>query len=145
MPTDPNGSTARSGELGKAVIDDVLVVRLTQWTLTAVVSESAWGDSDSQGFTNRKKAKRDATGSVTGKFDTDTTPYELFEEGDIAKLALWETTTAYWVFPRALMQNFKITYDQDTKEVVEWSSDFGADGIFYKPGAAGAPAQTLPT
>jgi len=32
------------------------------------------------------------------------------------------------------IQNFNITYDMDTKEVVEWTLDFAADGVFYSPG-----------
>jgi hypothetical protein len=38
-----------------------------------------------------------------------------------------------------------MTYDQDSKEVVEWTADFGADGKYYYPGESGAPVETLPT
>lgn len=139
-----NSSTARSGELGKAVVDDVLVARLKNWSLNPTTSETAWGDSDSAGFTNRKNARKDATGSMTGAFDDGSKPYDLFVAGDIVKLVLWENASDYWALPCALIQSFTITYDQDTKEVVEWSSDFGADGIYYYPGEAGAPVETLP-
>jgi hypothetical protein len=144
MTTPADGSTARSGELGKAVIEDTLVARITKWSLEDSVGESAWGDSDSEGYTNRKAARKDCTGSLEGKFDEDSPVYDLFATGDIVELVLWETATDYWAFPRALMKNFKITYDQDTKEVVGWTADFGADGKFYRPGAVGAPAHTLP-
>lgn len=139
------GVSARSGELGKAVVDDTLVARLKSWNLNPTSSETAWGDSDSGAYTNRKRARKDATGSMTGAFDSDSKVYDLFEEGDIVKLVLWETATDYWALPSALIQSFDLTYNQDTKEVVEWSADFGADGQYYKPGASGAPTETLPS
>ena len=126
-------------------MDGTLIARLTVWNLNASTSESAWGDSDSGGYTNRKKARRDGTGSIGGKFDEDDQVYDVFREGDIVTLVLWETATDYWVFPSALIQNFQLEYNPDTKEVVGWTSDFGADGIFYAPGQAGAPTHTLPS
>jgi len=144
MPT-ANGSTARTGHLGKAVIGGSLIYRLKQFTVNPTCSESAWGDSDSEGFTNRAAARKDATGSVTGVFDTVRKIYTLFMPGDISALVLWESASDYWAFPRALMSNFTVTYDNDTKEAVEWSADFGSDGRYYRPGEAGAPSHTLPT
>ena len=134
-----NSSTARAGNLGKAVVDDTLVARLKTWSFNPIVGESAWGDSDSAGFTNRKAARKDGTGSMTGAFDTTSKVYDLFVPGDIVKLVLWEDATDYWVMPCALIQSFDVTYDNDTKEVVEWSADFGADGQYYKPGEAVVP------
>lgn len=139
-----SGSTARTGELGKAVVDSDLIARLKQWSLNKEASETAWGDSDSEGYTNRKKARIDGTGSIVGAFDEDTKAYDLFQAGDAPELVLFETATDYWAFPSSLIKNYQVTYNQDTKEVVEWTSDFGADGKFYYPGEAGAPAHTLP-
>lgn len=136
--------SARSGELGKAVVDGTLVARLTQWTVNPTASETTWGDSDSAGYTNRKKARLDCTGTIEGKFDDDNPVYDLFDVGDSPKLVLWENATDYWVFPCCLIQKFSINYNQDTKEVVGWTADFGSDGIFYRPGQAGAPSETLP-
>jgi hypothetical protein len=69
--------------------------------------------------------------------------------GLVTKLALWEDineSTAYWLFECALLQNFSLTMDQDSKEVMEWSVDFGADGKFWRPGQAGTkPSQGLPS
>lgn len=141
-----SGTTARSGDEGKVVVDDQLIARTTAWTLNKAASESAWGDSDSQGYTNRKKARLDGTGTITGKFDTTTKAYDLFQAGDLVELVLWESEddNDYWAFPSALIQNFELEYNQDTKEVVGWSSPFGADGKFYYPGEAGAPSHTMP-
>lgn len=144
MPT-ANSSTARTGHLGKAVIGGSLIYRLKNWTFNPTCSESAWGDSDSQGFTNRAAARKDGTGSVTGAFDTDRKIYTLFMPGDIASLALWETASEYWALPRVMITSFSITYDNDTKEAVEWSADFGCDGVYYRPGQSGAPTYSLPT
>jgi hypothetical protein len=140
-----SGVTAVSGELGKAVIEGELVHRLTNWSINRQANESAWGDSDSGGFTNRKAARRDATGSIGGKLDEDDLQYNIFDDGDIVALVLWEDTTRYWVFPSALIQNFQLEFNPDTKEVVGWTADFGADGRYYKPGEAGAPVHSLPS
>jgi hypothetical protein len=139
-----SGVSAVSGELGKAVVDGNLVARITSWSVNRQSNESAWGDSDSGGYTNRKRARRDATGSIAGKLDEDDYQYNVFDDGDIVTLALWEDATRYWAFPSALIQNFQLEFNPDTKEVVGWTADFGADGIYYKPGAAGAPTYTLP-
>lgn len=139
-----SSASARTGELGKVVVDDALVARITQWSFNPTAAESAWGDSDSGGYTNRVGARKDGTGSMTGKFDEDSKVYDLFMPGDTVKIVLWETATDYWVLECALITSFTVTYDQDTKEVVEWSADFGADGKYYYPGEVGAPAETLP-
>lgn len=138
-------STAISGRLGKAVVDDALILRLTQWTVNPTAGESAWGDSDSAGYTNRKKARLDCTGSIEGKFDTGTKIYTQFVAGDCVKLVLWEDATNYWVFPSVLITSFNFTVNQDNQEVVGWTADFGADGIFYRPGQSGASTETLPS
>jgi len=139
-----SSSSARTGELGKVVVDDTLVARITQWSFNPTAAESAWGDSDSGGYTNRVAARKDGTGSMTGKFDTDSKVYDLFMPGDTVKIVLWESATDYWVLECALITSFTVTYDQDSKEVVEWSADFGADGKYYYPGEAGAPVEVLP-
>ncbi len=139
-----SSDSVRRGNLGKVKVDNVSVARIKQWELTSSVEESAWGDSDSAGYTHRVQGRKDGTGSMVGVFDNDDPVYDLFDVGDTVELVLFETTTSYWDFPCALIQNFNIVYNQDTKEAVEWNSDFGADGIFYRPGQAGAPAQTYP-
>ena len=140
-----SSESVRTGNLGKVEADDVAIARVTLWDLASRVEETAWGDSDSAGYTNRVKGRKDGTGSVTGKFDDDDPVYDLFDSGDTVTLVLWENVTSYWVFPCVLIQDFNISYNLDTKEAVEWSSNWGADGIFYKPGAAGAPAETYPS
>lgn len=144
MPT-ANSSTTLTGSLGKAVIAGYLVYRLTNWSLTTSCSETAWGDSDSAGYTERAAGRKDGTGSITGKYSTERTMYSLFVAGDIAKLVLWQNATLYWALPRVLFSNFTIGFNPDTREVVEWSADYGADGRYYYPGESGAPTETLPT
>lgn len=139
-----NSSTARTGTAGKAVVDSTLVARVKIWNLAVTSPDVAWGDSDSEGFTVRLGGRKDATGSMTGAFDTGTKVYTLFMPADIVELVLFETATDYWALPRALIINFNVSYNQDTKEVVEWSADYGCDGQYYHPGEAGAPAHSLP-
>lgn len=142
-----SGSTARTGRLGKAVIEGTLVRRLTEWGVNPTSGESAWGDSDSEGYTNRLPTRKDCTGSIAGKFDEDEPIYDVFKAGDVVLLVLWQTTTAgdYWYFERVVITSFNLVYNQDTQEVVGWTSNWGADGRFYAPGEVGAPSATLPT
>lgn len=145
MATTANGSTARTGHLGKAVVGGTLVYRLTQWSFTPSTSDSAWGDSDSGGFTVRAAARKDGSGSISGKFDENRKPYSLFMPGDIVKLVLWESATDYWVLTRVLINNLALGFSPDSKEVVDWSADFSCDGAYYYPGQSGASVETLPT
>ncbi len=46
---------------------------------------------------------------------------------------------------RALITGYQLTLDQDSKEVVGWTADFGADGQYYRPGETGQPTETFPT
>lgn len=138
-------TSVRTGNLGKVEVDGVAIARITNWEVNPTVEESAFGDSDSAGYTNRVAGRKDATGSMTGKFDNDDPVYDLFDVGDTVALVLWENTTSYWAFPCALITAFTITYNLDTKEAVEWNSDFAADGIFYRPGQSGAPSETYPS
>lgn len=134
-----SNDSVRRGNLGKVKVDGTNAARLKAWDINHVVDESAWGDSDSGGFTNRVPGREDATGSMTGVFDNDNPVYALFAAGDIVTLVLFENTTSYWYFACALIKSYAISYNMDTKEAVEWKSDWAADGVFYKPGAAGAP------
>ncbi len=140
-----SNASVRTGNAGKVEVDGVAIARITNWELTWVVGETAWGDSDSQGYTNRVAGRKDATGKFTGKFDNDDKVYDLFDIGDTVELVLWENTTSYWAFPCALISSFSISYNLDTKEAVEWNADFGADNIFYRPGQSGAPAHSYPS
>jgi len=155
MPgTDTSGSTARTGRAGRAVLGETLMARLTQWSVNHTMSETAWGDSDSEGFTSRKEAREDCTGSLTGKFDTTQKIHSFGVAstdiggipGIVTKLVLWEAmdVASYWVFPCVLLQNFQMTVDMDTKEVIEWTIDYGADGRFYRPGATNIPVESVP-
>ena len=145
-----NSTTARSGSEGFAMVGTALIARVTQWTLNSLISESAWGDSDSEGYTNRKGARKDGNGQIAGKLDETSPQYNVVNGGDVIDLTLWEdgadtTPSTYWNFPCALITQFSFTYDQDTKEVVGWTADFGADGKFYKPGDTGIPSKTFPS
>ncbi len=142
-----SSETALIGRNGKFVVEDELVARTTKWDVNRqLASKSEWGDSDSAGYTNRAAGRRDATFDSEGKYDTDAEVYDLFVPEDISEVVLWMDATAlYWAFPRALCMDFKLSVNIDSEEVEGWTSGWGADGIFYHPGAASAPAHTLPT
>lgn len=142
-----SSETALTGRTGKHVVEDTLVARSTKFDINAsLASKSEWGDSDSGGYTNRAAGRRDATFDSEGKYDTTDEVFDLFEEGDIAETVLWMNDTAlYWAFPRSLCLDFKMSVNIDTEEVIGWTSSWGADGIFYRPGQAGAPVHVLPS
>lgn len=140
-----SSETALTGRLGKFVVDSTLVARTKTWEVSpALANSSEWGDSDSSGYTNRAAGRRDCKFTADGTFDTADEQYDLFQPEDICEAVLWMNATLYWCFPRALCQDFKLSVNIDTEEVIGWSSSWGADGIFYRPGQAGAPAHTIP-
>jgi len=117
------------------------IARTTQWAVNPkMASSSAWGDSDSCGYTNRAPGRQDATFNAEGKYDTTEEIFDLFQPGDIAACALFLSNVAglYWYFPRAMNEDFAMTVNIDSQEVIGWSSGWGADGKFYHPGQAGA-------
>lgn len=136
-----------TGRNGKFVSDDQLIARTTQWVVTTTLAtKSEWGDSDGAGFTNRAAGRRDATFTAEGKFDSVTEVFDIFEPEDILKTTLWmDNSSLYFHFPRALCDTFSLTVNIDTEEVEAWTSSWGADGIYYRPGASGAPSETLPS
>jgi hypothetical protein len=138
-------TTAKTGRNGKFKVASTVVARTTQWQVSPkLATSSEWGDSDGAGYTNRAAGRRDATFSVEGKYDTASEVFDLFGPGDIVTAALWmDATSLYWYFGRALNSEFSLTVNVDSEEVIGWSGGFGADGIFYYPGQAGAPAATL--
>ena len=146
MVAPANSSGAVCGSDGVVAVGTTRVARLTQWSFTPAASSSEWGDSDSAGFTNVKNARKSGSGSLTGKLEaTQKAHQDLFMPGDIVKLVLWESANEYWYIGRAHIGSYAITFDQDTKEVVEWSVDFAADGQYYRPGEAGQPTEAFPT
>jgi hypothetical protein len=136
-----------SGKNGKFVVGTSQCARTTQWAVNPkITTVSEWGDSDSEGYTNRLAGRKDATFTAEGKFDTSDEVYDLFDIGDIAIAVLWlDASALYWDFPRALCSDFNLTVNVDSGEVIGWTSSWGADGKFYFPGQSGATSRTLPT
>lgn len=144
-----SSETALTGETGKFVVDGELVARATGWDVNpTLASKSEWGDSDSEGYTNRAAGRRDATFNAEGKYDVDDEQFDIFYPHDILAVVLWMRNTApnlYWAFPRALCDDFSMAVDMDSEEVIGWTTKFGSDGIYYRPGQLNAPVHTLPT
>lgn len=139
-------ATALTARNGKFVVQTSLVARTTNWSVNpTMASSSEWGDSDSSGYTNRAAGRRDATFDAEGKYDTNSEQFDLFVPGDIVICVLWlNNSSLYYDFPRALCSDFSLTVDIDSEEVIGWTSSWGADGIYYFPGQAGATVRTLP-
>jgi len=135
-----------TGRNGKFVIDTTLVARTTSWEVNPTLAGGTeWGDSDSNGFTNRAPGRKDCTFTTEGKYDTTDEIFDLFQPEDIVICVLWlDASALYWDFPRAMNMDFSLTVDVDTEEVIGWSADWGSDGEFYYPGEAGATSRTLP-
>jgi hypothetical protein len=141
-----SSETALTGRTGKFVVASTLIARTTSWSVNpTMASTSEWGDSDGEGYTNRAAGRRDATFEAEGKYDTASEQFDLFVPGDIAVAVLWMDNVAlYWDFPRALCDDFSLSVDIDSEEVIGWDSSWGADGIFYRPGQSGATSRSLP-
>lgn len=147
-------TTAVTGRKGKFQVGDVLVARTTQWSVNPkLATKTEWGDSDTAGYTARMPGRKDATFTAEGKFDDADEQYDLFQPGDKAVAVLWirpaETdpvviTALYWDFPCAMNDDFNMSVNVDTQEVVGWTSAWGADGIYYYPGEEGATEHELP-
>jgi len=138
-----NTVTGRNGEF---VVETTRIARITQWDVNpTLATKSEWGDSDSAGFTSRAAGRKDATFSAEGKYDTSNEVWDLFQPEDILIGVLWMNTTLYWDFPRALCDDFNLTVNIDTEEVIGWTSGWGADGVYYHPGESGTTTRTLPT
>lgn len=139
-----NSSTIRTSKASVVVIDDVLMLRVRNVTQNPNSTVFEWGDSDSGEFTNTIGTRKKTTGTISGLFDEDQRLYDIVREGQTSKLIIWEDATDYWAFPCALLTNVNFTYDQDTKNPIEWAFDFGSDGVYFAPGEAGAPSESLP-
>ena len=137
-----------TGRHGKRVVAGELLARVTQWACNpTLASSSEWGDSDSAGFTNRASGRKDNTFTSEGKYDSATEVFDTFQPDDIALVTLFLNhlpPLLYYDFPRALCNDFSITVDVDTEEVIGWTSAWGADGIFTYPGEVGQPVRALP-
>ena len=124
-----------TGRLGEHSVDGSYVARLKTWSISAkLANTNEWGDSDSAGYTARSAGRKDATFNTDGVYDTSDEVWDLFTEGDNAASLLYMNTTLYWNFPRSLCMGFDINVNIDTEEVEGWSSSWGADGIYYRPG-----------
>lgn len=141
--TSVNALTGRNGNF---VVGTTTVARVTSWAVNpTLATKSEWGDSDGAGFTNRAAGRKDATFTAEGKYDTADEVFDLFQPEDIAIATLWlDATALYWDFPRALCDDFNLTVDVDSEEVIGWTSGFGADGIYHFPGEAGAASRSTP-
>jgi hypothetical protein len=124
-----------TGRNGKFTIGAVDVARCTQWAVNpTLASSSEWGDSDSSGFTNRAAGRKDCTFTAEGKYDSTAEQFDVFQPEDILLVTLNLTDALFWTFPRALCNDFNLTVDIDTEEVIGWTSGWGSDGPFYYPG-----------
>ena len=129
--TSENTLTGRNGNFEW---DSVEIARVTQWAVNpTLASTNEWGDSDSGGYTSRSAGRRDATFTTEGKYDTTTEVFDTFQPGDISSANLILAVGTQWVFPRALCNDFNMTVNIDTEEVIGWTAAHGADGTFTYP------------
>lgn len=139
-------ATSLTGRNGEFVVGSYRVARTKQWAVNSkLATKSEWGDSDGGGFTNRAAGRREATFTAEGVYDIVIEVFDLFAPGDIALSTLWmNSLNLYWYFGRALNDDFQLTVNIDSEEVEGWTSAWGSDGVFYRPGEQGAPAASIP-
>ena len=139
-----------SGSGGFAQVGTALLARLMMWRFNPTREDDAWGDSDSAGYTNHKGARKDGSGTITGKLDKTAEQFDVLTIDDSVTLVLWmdgdETTpSVYWYIGCANITSFELELDQDGKTAVGFTADFVADGPFFRPGQTGAPTVSFPT
>lgn len=144
-----------TGLFGRVFIDNLYLERVTLWSVNPTLDTSTeWGDSDCNGYTARAAGRLGATCEVEGKMSVapGTLHYNIFaidnstgrfpSKQPHGNVTLFIDATHYWYFPRALMTDFNLSVNVDTEEVVGWTSSWGNDGVFYRPGQIGAPDQS---
>lgn len=131
-----------TGHRGNFQVESFTIARATQWNVNpTLATKSEWGDSDSAGYTNRAAGRQDATFTAEGKYQRNNEVFDVFKPKDIVKCVLWldrSVARLYWLFPRALCDDFGMMVNMDTMEVTGWTSKWGADGKFYFPGQTSA-------
>ncbi len=134
-----------TGLNGEVLVAGVKIARITKWDINQTAGETAWGDSDSAGHTNREPGRLDLTGNIEGKLDQADDVTLLFKPGDKVTLTLWLSNTAldYYHVP-ALIQSYTTETDVDTQAVIGWTATFGENGRSFSPFEAGAPVVPLP-
>jgi hypothetical protein len=147
-------TSALTGRYGKFSVGTAVVARTTQFAVSPkLASKTEWGDSDTAGYTARMSGRKDATFSAEGKYDLEEEQFDLFQPGDKAQATLWmrkpiaspvALDAIYWDFPCAMCEDFSMTVNMDSQEVIGWSSAWGADGIYYRPGDTDAPVRSFP-
>ncbi len=138
-----DSSTALTGRYGQLKLGTDTVARLTSWTVSeAIATQSEWGDSDSNGYTQRATGRRSATISAEGRFDITSRQSMYMRPGIIYEVWCWLSKDLTqtggnknaWHFPRALTISFELVVNVDTEEVLGWTAEFASDGVFYYPG-----------
>lgn len=143
----PSSNYTRTGRDGRVFLaaaglsPATEIARITEWSFNfTLATSSEWGDSYSEGFENRSAGRRDATADTEGKYDTGEEVWDLFQPGDVLALNLSgaRSTTGFYGLriglPRALCNDFSLTVDIDSSEVIGWEASWGADGPFFFEG-----------
>ena len=140
-------TTVLTGVTGRITVDGAELIRITQWEVNPTMDTSTeWGDSEGAGYTLRAAGRKGATLTCEGKFDTGSEQFDIVYPGDKVTITLWQSSLVFWDMNCCLCTNFTLNVNVDTQEVQGWTADFGTDGIFYRPGEAGATASgTYPT
>jgi len=128
-----SSTSTLTGRGGSFSADGTAIARITQWSANPTLATSnEWGDSDSGGFTNRSAGRKDCTFNSEGKYDSGGSSYTLFEPEDVVLAILGTTGTPGFNFPRALCNDFNISVNVDSEEVIGWTTSFGADGAYTR-------------
>ena len=124
-----------SGYRGHFTVGGIRVARCTRWDVNGKLAHVAeWGDSDSNGYTNRLAGRWDSLFGADGKFDTLSEFYNIFDVGDFLAVKLYLNDELFWNFSRGVCLDYKLVVDIDREDVIGWTSSWGSDGEFYYPG-----------
>lgn len=122
----------QSGKDGKVLAGATQLAEITKWTFNPKSNNPAWASSDSAGYKKRVAGVKDGGGSIEGKFDSSSKFYTLVAEGDEVTLKLYLDATRYYSVP-AIIDDYSLTVDMDTGDVVGWSANFSTNGAWTEP------------
>ena len=137
-----NIGKAVSGQYGNAKIGVSQVAETTKWTLTANCNAFRYGSNVDNGSRTTVAGKKEADLALEGKYDPSNPLPSQFDVGASVTFNLYLTAIGFFSVP-AVIKSIKYNVDMDTGEIVSWTADAWANGVWQNP-ASGEMAAPPP-
>ena len=126
--------TLISGKTGNAQIAGSDLLDVTGWNFTPTSNNPSYASSDTNGYKRRLGGVKDASGSVTVKWDDSASPYTQsgFDVGVLISFNLFTDGSQKYIVP-GIIDSVGVTVDINDGEIVEMTIDFSSDGAWTNP------------